>query len=275
MFNGVTALQAQRAGFKALYLSGSGVAGAMAIPDLGITTMSEVVEDARRIVSVTSVPLIADIDTGFGEVLNVARTVRAMESVGVAAVHMEDQEMPKKCGHLSGKRLVGEEDMVKKVRAAVEARHDDDFVIIARTDARAVEGFDGAVRRGRLYIEAGADMVFPEALESEDEFGMYAKEVKAPLLANMTEFGKSPLIAAGRLGAMGYRIVIFPLTAFRASLKTTGSIYEGIMRTGSQTGMMDRLMTREDFYKLIGYHDYEREDVKLDEYDTRKKARKE
>ena len=275
MFNGVTALQAQRAGFKALYLSGSGVAGAMAIPDLGITTMSEVVEDARRIVSVTSVPLITDIDTGFGEALNVARTVRAMESVGVAAVHMEDQEMPKKCGHLSGKRLVGEEDMVKKVRAAVEARHDDDFVIIARTDARAVEGFDGAVRRGRLYIEAGADMVFPEALESEDEFGMYAKEVKAPLLANMTEFGKSPLIAAGRLGAMGYRIVIFPLTAFRASLKTTGSIYEGIMRTGSQTGMMDRLMTREDFYKLIGYHDYEREDVKLDEYDTRKKARKE
>ncbi len=259
VFNGISAIIAERAGFQAGYLSGSGVAGVMGLPDLSVTTMDEVISDLKKIVSISKLPIIVDVDTGFGETINVIRTVRAMESNGAAAIHIEDQELPKKCGHLPGKKLIPEEEMVKKIIAATEARKNPDFMIIARTDARAVEGFEGAVRRGKLYLEAGADMIFIEALQTRDEFIEYAKQV-SPLLANMTEFGKSPLLSAKELGEMGYKIIIFPLTAFRASLLTMENIYSELKEKESQTSFIDKLMSRERFYEIIGYKDYEEED---------------
>ncbi|MDP8011323.1 MAG: methylisocitrate lyase [Thermoplasmata archaeon] len=259
VFNGISAIIAERAGFQAGYLSGSGVAGVMGLPDLSVTTMDEVISDLKKIVSISKLPIIVDVDTGFGETINVIRTVRAMESNGAAAIHIEDQELPKKCGHLPGKKLIPEEEMVKKIIAATEARKNPDFMIIARTDARAVEGFEGAVRRGKLYLEAGADMIFIEALQTKDEFIEYAKQV-SPLLANMTEFGKSPLLSAKELGEMGYKIIIFPLTAFRASLLTMENIYSELKEKESQTSFIDKLMSRERFYEIIGYKDYEEED---------------
>jgi methylisocitrate lyase len=260
VFDGISAILAERAGFRALYLSGSGMAGKSGLPDLSLTTLSEVAEDVRKVVAVSKLPLIVDVDTGFGEVLNVIRTVRTIESAGASAIHIEDQESPKKCGQLSGKKLITEEEMVRKIRAAVHSKKNDDFMIIARTDARSVEGFDGAVRRGRLYLEAGADAIFPEALESEDEFRRYANHVKAVLLANMTEFGKSPLLSARELEGMGYRIVIFPLTAFRASLLSMENAYSLLKREEIQKGFLDKLMTRKKFYEVINYGDYEKED---------------
>lgn len=263
VFNGISALLAEQAGFKALYLSGSGVAGAMGLPDLSLTSLTEVAEEVRRITMVSKSPLIVDIDTGFGEELNVIRTIRAIEAAGAAAIHMEDQELPKKCGHLSGKKIIPEEDMAKKIKIAAETKKDENFMIIARTDSRAVEGLDGAIRRGKLYIEAGADAVFPEALESIEEFKLYAKQVRVPLLANMTEFGKSPLLSASELGKIGYKIIIFPLTAFRASLLAMGDAYKSIDDNGTQRGILDQLMTREKFYELIRYKEYELEDQHL------------
>ncbi|MDE1860809.1 MAG: methylisocitrate lyase [Candidatus Micrarchaeota archaeon] len=260
VFDGISAMLAERAGFKALYLSGSGLAGRSGLPDLSVTTLSEVADETRRITSVTRLPLIVDVDTGFGEVLNVIRTVRAIESAGASAIHIEDQELPKKCGQLSGKRLVTEEEMARKVRAAAATKKNRDFMVIARTDARAVEGFNGAVRRAKLYIEAGADAIFPEALESEDEFRKFAKQVKAPLLANMTEFGRSPMLTSRELESMGYRMVIFPLTAFRASLLSMERAYSMLYRRGTQREFLDKLMTRKEFYDIIGYDGYEKED---------------
>jgi methylisocitrate lyase len=260
VYNGISSILAEKAGFKALYLSGAGVAANAGLPDLSVTTLSEVAEEARRIVAVTTLPLIVDVDTGFGETLNVIRTVRVMETVGAAAIHIEDQQLPKKCGQLSGKRLVKEEDMTRKIRAAVASKKDDDFMIIARTDARGVEGFEGAVRRSKLYLEAGADAIFPEALATKEEFSKFAKLVKAPLLANMTEFGVSPLLTAGELGRMGYRITIFPLTAFRASIHASEKAYANLARAGTQKGFVGKLMTRKRFYDIIGYDEYEQED---------------
>ncbi|MGC8663923.1 MAG: methylisocitrate lyase [Thermoplasmata archaeon] len=262
VFNGISAIIAERSGFKAGYLSGSGVAGSMGLPDLSVTTMDEVISDLKKIVSISKVPIIVDIDTGFGETINVIRTIRAMESAGAAAVHIEDQELPKKCGHLPGKRLISEDEMVKKIYAAVEARKDPDFMIIARTDARAIEGFDGAVRRGKMYIEAGADMIFPEALQTREEFVEYSRQV-SPLLANMTEFGKSPLLSGKELADMGYKIIIFPLTVFRASLLTMENIYLDLYKNETQRNFLDKLMTRDKFYEVIGYDEYEKEDKEL------------
>ena len=199
VFNGISAEIAERSGAKALYLSGSGVAGAMGLPDLSVTTLDELAEKVREITAVTTLPLIVDVDTGFGEVINVMRTVRLIEQAGAAAMHMEDQVLPKKCGHLPGKMLIPTEEMVLKLKAAVKARKNRDFMIIARTDARAVEGLDSAIARAKVYLKAGADAIFSEALENEGEFRKFAKEVKAPLLANMTEFGKSPLLSAKEL----------------------------------------------------------------------------
>ncbi|MBD6955442.1 MAG: methylisocitrate lyase [Thermoplasmata archaeon] len=269
VFNGITAIMAERAGFRALYLSGSGIAGAMGLPDLSLTTLTEVAEEVRRITSVTRLPLIVDVDTGFGEALNVIRTVRLMESSGASAVHIEDQELPKKCGHLPGKRLVSEAEMVKKIIAAVESRKNKDFIIIARTDARAVEGIEGAIRRAGIYVDAGADMIFPEALESEDEFRIFAREVRAPLLANMTEFGKSPLLSVSELEKLGYRLVIFPLTAFRASLLAAENAYLELSRKGTQREFLNNLMTRKKFYEIIGYEDYEKDDMEISEKGSR------
>ncbi len=265
-YNGVSALMAEKAGFRALYMSGSGVAGNMGLPDLSMTTLTEVVEDARRIVSVSSLPLIVVADTGFGETMNVVRTTRMMEDSGVAAMHLEDQVLPKRCGHLSGKKLVREEDMIRKIRAAASARHNRDFMIIARTDARAVEGLDMAISRAKKYLDAGADAIFTEALESAQEFRSFASKVDAPLLANMTEFGKSPLLTVKELGEIGYRIVIFPLTAFRASLKAANDVYAGLKANGSQNGFMNRLMTRKEYYEIIGYDEYEKDDNEIFNY---------
>ncbi|MEM3675869.1 MAG: methylisocitrate lyase [Thermoplasmataceae archaeon] len=269
VFNGVSALLAHRSGFKALYLSGAGVAGAMGLPDLSVTTLTEVEEEVRRIVSVVPEPLIVDVDTGFGEVFNVVRTVRALERAGAAAIHIEDQVLPKKCGHLNGKHIVEMDDMVKKIRAAVDARKDPDFIIIARTDARAVEGIDAAIERSKYYLDAGADMIFSEALESREEFQKFAKEVDAPLLANMTEFGKSPLLSVEELKAIGYRAVIFPLTAFRVALRAMEAAFLDLMKAGTQRDFVSKLMTRKEFYDLIGYDDYEREDKALSKFKGR------
>lgn len=270
VFNGIAALLAERYGFQALYLSGSGVAGVMGLPDLSLTTLTEVLDEARNIVRISKLPLIVDVDTGFGEVLNVERTVVEMESIGVSAIHIEDQVLPKKCGHLNGKELVSKNEMIEKILAASSVKKNKDFMIIARTDARAVEGLDGAINRALAYLEAGADAIFPEALETKEEFKKFASEVNAPLLANMTEFGKSPLLSVKELEEIGFKIVIFPLTAFRASLKTMDYIYSELARNGTQRDILNNLMTRKEFYDLIKYDSYEEEDKNLKSKSTMK-----
>ena len=263
VFDGISAIMAERAGFNAAYLSGSGIAGRYGLPDLSLTTLTEVSEEAARICSISSIPLIVDADTGFGETLNVIRTTRLIESSGASAMQIEDQEAPKRCGHLDGKSVIPEEDMVKKIEAAVSARKNKDFMIIARTDSYAIEGHSGAVRRARAYSKAGADIIFPEALPSAMEFKKFYEDTHLPLLANMTEFGKSPLLSAQELGRMGYRIIIFPLTAFRASLLSMKDTYSYILKHGGQKGMLDKLMDRNSFYGTIGYDSYTAEDRKL------------
>ncbi len=265
VYNPAVALLAEKMGFKALYLSGAAVTGALALPDLGLITLDEMALHVRWITRVTRLPLIVDVDTGFGEAINVMRTVRIMEESGAAAVQIEDQVLPKKCGHLSGKQLVPAEEMAKKIRAAAEARSDPDFVIVARTDARGVEGFEEAVWRAQLYLEAGADVIFPEALTSKEEFAEFARRVKAPLLANMTEFGKTPYITAGEFAEMGYKIVIFPVTTFRAAMGAARRVLREILEKGTQKHVLDQLMTRQEFYELIGYWDYEKIDTKISE----------
>lgn len=260
VFNGITALLAEQAGYKSIYLSGSGVAGVMGLPDLSMTTLSEVAEEAHRITAVSSLPLIVDADTGFGETMNVVRTVKELEHAGVSAIHIEDQVLPKRCGHLSGKKVVEKEDMIRKIKAAVGARKNDDFMIIARTDARAVTGIEDAISRSQEYHEAGADMIFTEALQAKDEFQRFAREVKAPLMANMTEFGKSPLLSVNELREIGYKLVIFPLTAFRATLLTVRDIYRNLAEEGTQRDFIDRLMSRKEYYEVIGYEEYEKDD---------------
>ena len=220
--NAAMARQVERVGFDAVYISGAGMANATAgVPDIGLLTLTEVVHLAGHIAKAVKIPAIVDADTGFGGAENVARTVRELESAGLAGCHIEDQEFPKRCGHLAGKSIVDLDEMVGKIKAAAGARRDPDFMIIARTDARAVEGFDRAVERAGEYIAAGADAIFPEALQSLEEFRDFAKEIDAPLLANMTEFGKSPLLSFHDLMELGYRIVIFPMSAFRVAMKAS------------------------------------------------------
>ncbi len=270
VYGGISAIMAERAGFKAIYLSGSGVAGMMGLPDLSVTSLNEVADEARKITSITKLPLIVDCDTGFGEALNVVRTVRMMEDAGVAAIHLEDQELPKKCGHLNGKKVVPIDDFVLKLKAAIEARKNPDFTIIARTDSRSTDGLDGAIERSREYLKAGADVIFTEALENIDEFKEMRKKVKGLLLANMTEFGKSDLLSVEELKTIGYNMVIFPLTAFRGILKTTENIYKKLKDEGTQRDFINELMTRNDYYETIGYDEYEREDFSLSERLNRK-----
>ena len=219
VFNALVARAAERLGFRAMYLSGAALSASTGVPDVGLLGLAEFAEEARRLTAASSLPLLCDADTGFGEALNVERTVRVLEATGAAGLHMEDQQMPKRCGHLSGKQLVPPKEMAAKVRAAVAARRDPDFVVIARTDARGVTGFDDAVARAKAYRDAGADAIFPEALEGEAEFAAFAQAVPAPLLANMTEFGKGPLLDVATLSAMGYRMVLYPVTALRAALR--------------------------------------------------------
>ena len=253
-FNAGMARVIERCGFAGVYISGAGLAnGTAGVPDIGLLTLSEVAQLAGYIADAVSIPALADGDTGFGGPENVARTVRTFERMGLAGMHLEDQEFPKRCGHLAGKRLVSAEEMAEKIGAAVSARRDKDFLMVARTDARGVEGMDGAVQRAKAYLEAGADMIFPEALQSAKEFRDFARKVRGPLMANMTEFGRSPLLTVDELGEMGYRIVIFPQTAFRVCMHAAESCLRDLQRDGTQKAWMDRMQTREDLYKLLNY----------------------
>jgi methylisocitrate lyase len=260
VFNPLLARMAERLGFEAVYLSGAALSAATGVPDIGLVTLTEFADEARRITQATSLPLLCDADTGFGEALNVERTVRLYEAAGAAGLHLEDQQLPKRCGHLSGKQLVEPEVMAAKIRAAVAARRDPDFVIIARTDARGVTGFDDAVRRALLYRDAGADAIFPEALESADEFAAFADTVRAPLLANMTEFGRSPSLDLATLANMGYRMVLYPVTAFRAALRAAHDTLADLARKGHQRDRLPQMLTRAELYDLLGYADYEARD---------------
>ena len=263
VYDGISSMIAQSEGFKCLYLSGSGVAGMMGLPDISLTTLTEVTDVVRTITSVTSLPLIVDTDTGFGETVNVTRTVREMEKAGAAAIHIEDQVLPKRCGHLSGKKVISKEEMGRKIRAATTSRRNPAFTIIARTDARSVNGLEDAIERAIFYGKCGADLIFTEALESEDEFREFASRVRVPLLANMTEFGKSPLLSVRELKEIGYAAVIFPLTGFRAAIQTLRTTYRDLIREGTQRNFIDRLMTRNQYYELLGYSDYEKDDSEL------------
>lgn len=257
VFNAISALAAYKAGAKGLYLSGAGVTnGLLAVPDIALITQSEMAQTANYVTQIAPIPVIADADTGYGEVLNVSRTVIEMERTGLAGIHLEDQISPKRCGHLEGKSLITPDEMAKKIRAAADSKRDSDFVIIARTDARGVEGIDAAIDRAKLYVDFGADAVFPEGLQSEAEFEQFRKGVQVPLLANMTEFGKTPIIATSRFRELGYNLVIFPMTAFRVMLKAITDAYGELISTGTQAGMLDKMRTRKELYELIEYDAY-------------------
>src|SRR4051812_11870513 len=254
VFNASVARLVERAGFDALYISGAGLCNATAgVPDVGLLTLTEVAILAGWVARAVKIPCIVDADTGFGGPENAARTVQELEAAGLAGCHIEDQEFPKRCGHLAGKTLVTVEEMNEKVAAAAAAKRDKDFLLIARTDARAVESFEKAVERAQSYLAAGADAIFPEALQNEQEFRDFAREVKAPLLANMTEFGKSPLLSLGQLAEMGYRMVIYPQTAFRVSMFAVGEMLRDLKKTGTQQGWLERMQTRQELYDLLDY----------------------
>ena len=252
--NAAVARLVERAGFDAVYISGAGMANATAgVPDIGLLSMTEVVRLAGYIANAVKIPAIVDADTGFGGAENVARTIRELEKADLAGCHIEDQEFPKRCGHLAGKSLVDVDEMAERIKAAVRARRDQDFFIIARTDAHAVEDFGRTVERARSYVEAGADGIFPEALQSSEEFKAFAREVKAPLLANMTEFGKSPLLSFQQLSDFGYRMVIFPMSAFRVSMKASEEFLHDLKKCGTQSGWLDKMQTRKELYELLDY----------------------
>jgi methylisocitrate lyase len=252
--NAAMGRQVERAGFDAVYISGAGMANASAgVPDIGLLTSTEVAQLAGYVANAVTIPAIVDADTGFGGAENVARTIRQLEQAGLAGCHIEDQEFPKRCGHLAGKEVVDVDEMVGKIKAAVAARRDQDFLIIARTDARAVEDFDSAVKRAQRYVEAGADGIFPEALQSSEEFKAFAREIKAPLLANMTEFGKSPLLSFQELSDFGYKMVIFPMSAFRVSMEASDEFLRDLKKRGTQSGWLDKMQTRKELYELLDY----------------------
>jgi methylisocitrate lyase len=260
-FNALSAKMAERHGFAAVYLSGGALsAGWAGLPDIGLLTLSEFAEAAAVLSRATDLPVLCDADTGFGEAINAERTVRLIEQAGAGGLHLEDQILPKRCGHLTGKGLVPVETMSAKVRAAASARRDPDFVIVARTDARSVEGYDAAVSRAMAYLEAGADAIFPEALESPEEFARFARDVNAPLIANMTEFGRSPLIDFNDLAAMGYRAALYPLTAFRSAMRAAEETLEELSRLGTQRGRIGGMQTRAELYDLLGYQAWEERD---------------
>jgi methylisocitrate lyase len=253
-FNAATARLVEQAGFDAVYVSGAGLANATAgVPDIGLLGLEEVARLAGYIASAVTIPAIVDADTGFGASQNVARTVQEVEKAGLAGLHLEDQVFPKRCGHVAGKALISAQEMTDKLRAAVRARRDPDFLLIARTDARSVEGLDASIERALAYVEAGADAIFPEALESAAEFKEFARKVKVPLLANMTEFGRSPLLSVRQLAAMGYRMVIFPQTAFRVAMQAEEQALRELKRRGTQRSLLPRMQTRQKLYDLLDY----------------------
>lgn len=254
------ALLAQRAGYRAIYLSGGGVAaGSLGLPDLGITTLEDVLVDVRRIVNVCSLPLLVDIDTGFGpSAFNIARTITSLISAGAAGAHIEDQVGAKRCGHRPNKELVSKKEMVDRIRAAVDARGDDPFVIIARTDAIAGEGMDSAINRALAYVAAGADAIFPEAISNLEDYKRFTAAVKVPVLANITEFGLTPLFTLEELKSADVSMALYPLSAFRAMNKAAENVYEVIRKEGTQKSVIDSMQTREELYERINYYEYER-----------------
>jgi methylisocitrate lyase len=251
-FNALTARLIERIGFDAVYVSGAGLSNATAgVPDIGLLSRQEFAQLAGYIAAAVDVPVVSDADTGFSDA---GKTVEAFEAAGLAGLHLEDQVFPKRCGHLGGKTLVKTGEMVRKIKAAVGAKRQRDFLVIARTDARSVEGFDAAVERAREYLDAGADAIFPEALESAAEFGQFARQVRAPLLANMTEFGRSPLLSMAELTRMGYRLAIFPQTALRAAMRTEDQCLRDLRRRGSQKNWVAKMQSRQELYDLLQYN---------------------
>ncbi|MBL8700068.1 MAG: methylisocitrate lyase [Alphaproteobacteria bacterium] len=259
--NGMAALQARAAGFEALYLSGAAMSASMGLPDLGVITIEDVCFFVRQVSRSSGLPVLVDGDTGYGEALNVMHMIRSFEDAGAGAVHIEDQLLPKKCGHLNDKKLADPRDMAAKVAAAVKARRH--LFVVARTDAAASEGIDGAVARAELYLQAGADAIFPEALTNAEMFREFARRVKAPLLANMTEFGRTPFFTASEFEQMGYRMVIWPVSSLRVAAKAQEELFAALRRDGGTHAMIDRMQTRKELYATIGYHDYEALDASI------------
>ncbi|MGR6034565.1 MAG: methylisocitrate lyase [Candidatus Nitrosoglobus sp.] len=260
VINAYAALLAEQAGFRAIYLSGAGVANAaFGLPDLGLTTLTEVASEVSRIAAVTDLPLLVDADTGWGDALMIAHTVGALTRAGAAGLHLEDQELGKRCGHRPGKILVRTDEMVDRVTAAVRGRIDEQFVIMARTDAYSVEGLEAAVVRAQRYVEAGADIIFAEALSSLDEYRYFTQAIKVPVLANITEFGRTPLFTVEELRETGVGLVLYPLTAFRAMSAAALKVYQTLRREGTQQSLIDSMQTREELYEILGYYDYERQ----------------
>jgi methylisocitrate lyase len=261
--NAYHARMAERVGYKAIYLSGGGVAaGSLGVPDLGITTLDDVLTDVRRITDVCNLPLLVDVDTGFGSAFNIARTIKALIKFGAAACHIEDQVQAKRCGHRPGKAIVPKEEMVDRIKAAVDARTDPQFVIMARTDALAVEGLQAAIERARACVEAGADMIFPEAVTELSIYKQFADAVNVPVLANITEFGVTPLFTVEELASVNVSLVLYPLSAFRAMNKAALKVYEAIRQEGTQKSVLDSMQTRAELYDFLDYYAYEQ---KLDQ----------
>src|SRR5688500_16436630 len=258
--NAYHARLAQRVGYRAIYLSGGGVAaGSLGVPDLAISTRDDVLTDIRRITDVCDLPLLVDVDTGFGGAFNIARTVKSLIKFGAGAMHIEDQVMQKRCGHRPNKEIVSQEEMVDRIKAAADAKTDPDFVIMARTDALAVEGLEAAVERARACVEAGADMIFPEAITDLAMYRQFADAVKVPILANITEFGQTPLFSAQELASANVAMALYPLSAFRAMNAAALRVYEGIRKSGSQKGVVELMQSRDELYDFLGYHDYEKQ----------------
>ncbi len=256
-FSPLVAMLIERQGFEGVYVSGAALSADLGLPDVGLTTLTEVAQRGQAIARATARPAVIDADTGFGEPMNAARTVRELEEAGLCGCHFEDQQNPKRCGHLDGKALVPAPDMVKKIRAALSARRDANFVVIARTDARASEGLDGAIARAAAYVDAGADMIFPEALADEGEFEKFRQAVSVPLLANMTEFGKTKMLTAAQLSNHGINLVIYPVTTLRLAMKAVEDGLAVLKKDGTQDGLLDRMQTRAALYELLRYEDYQ------------------
>jgi len=269
--NAYHARLAERSGYRALYLSGGGVAaGSLGVPDLGISTLDDVLTDVRRITDVTGLPLLVDADTGFGSAFNIARTVRSLIKFGAAAMHIEDQVQAKRCGHRPGKEIVSREEMVDRIKAAVDARTDPGFVVMARTDALAVEGLQAAIDRAAACVEAGADMIFPEAITELEMYRKFADAVGAPVLANITEFGSTPLFTVEQLRSANVGLVLYPLSAFRAMNRAALNVYRAIRRDGTQENVLDTMQTRAELYEFLDYHSFE---AKLDQLFAKEKQR--
>ena len=261
--NAYSAIMAEKVGHQSIYLSGGGVAASsIGVPDLGITSLSDVLEDAKRITQVTSLPLLVDVDTGWGGAFNIARCVREMINSGVAAIHIEDQVSQKRCGHRPNKAIVSTNEMIDRIKSAVDAKTDSNFVIMARTDALAIEGMESAIDKAKAFVEAGADMIFPEALNTIEQYREFSDSLSVPILANITEFGQTPLFDKEQLSEAGVDMILYPLSAFRAMSNAALNVYEHILKDGHQNNVLESMQTREELYDFLNYHQYE---IKLDE----------